>query len=520
MNNKIMLLILLILSISVYADWQFIDLADDYHITPGCNPINPNAWNDSNWTTQTIYDGVTCFLYSNYSMDQNLIYTYAQYSLGNTHNYYDVYNYSLAGCVKNPLQLRNKLAGVNQYVWCHNGVEWKELGNRNAKSGTRQTTEEGIWAIINYTGTVDNCSTHTHKALNFTLKDANGSSIMGSFAGIIQLSEGQKFNLTYQDAEYFEVCIKRDWMAPTYNAQFEFGASGYDIESHYISDQILNNDTDTIELILNKDNETSSVYFTVTDENDNPVDGLLINIMEYDLATDSSTSTEIVSTNSNGVAIANVILYDQRYKFILTKDSQVYLETSDIFLTGTSYGFRINLGENFYDSFAIVHGASCLTTFSNSTGTFEFVWVDDSQTVNKGCLEITKTIPLGTTTVYDGCISSYGGSLSHNVSATDGNVTYIGQGFIELNGQKYICGESVSFSYDTTYKKYGEMGAYATFLIILVVVLAGLWHPGVAVGFGAVVIMLSVWMKFIYLGWGTLAGLIIIALLTIYRLNK
>jgi hypothetical protein len=265
---------------------------------------------------------------------------------------------------------------------------------------------------------------------------------------------------------------------------------------------------------------SSLVKFTVLDENDDELNGTIIKIMEYDLTTDTSKTTEIIRTDSNGEAWGNIILTTQWYKFILEINGAVVFESDPTIITTTAKTFRVTLGSDYFDDYGTVHDTTGGVTFTNSTLTFSYTFSDSTGNVNTGCLKLVRRTLNGDTQINSSCVTSSAGAINLIIQETLGSNTYIGTGYVTIGSNEYIIDtESVSFDYG--YKTYGTEGIFMAMLLIILFVMVGVssGSPSASIVLMLVGLVGTVLMTIFYLSWTALVAFIILGGITLYKVS-
>ncbi len=376
---------------------------------------------------------------------------------------------------------------------------------------------------------IDNCTVHTTQAMNFSLvNESNNQLVNGSIEGhfvvwVDEINDFKEFDLTWGLGGFlnttFGLCI--DPNSATYNvsAQLEYSSVGFTTRTHYLTNLTINNITQFVNLILTPD--TSTVTFSVTDQNDNAVEGILIYIEAYDIAMDSSTLVQIVKTDGLGIALAELVL-DQKYKFRFVLGGQLIPFTSDpIWITTTSKNFRLNLISDFFDTYDIVQGVVCALSYNNDTNNFSFAFTDPSGGATMGCLKIAQSTLHGEILISQDCISSASGTITATIGNSGINTTdaYIAHGFIFIQGSRFTCAEPITVSFNERWKTFGLTGVFVSLLLVISLVGIGIWHPVPSIILMVVGVVGSVFFDIFHLELPILVSFIILAVITLYRLR-
>jgi len=386
------------------------------------------------------------------------------------------------------------------------------------------TTESGnitfIQEVLNLG--IDNCSVFTTKAINYSIvNETSDALLIGSASANFKIwidssSNYKQVNLSWTDASTMGVCIQPASLNLTYYSQMEYIVDGQ-TKTYYIDGANLDNVTNYINLYIS--DEAELVTFTVIDENDNTLSNIVINVLSYDLGTDSYKTTEVIKTDSNGKALANIVLDTQFYKFLLQSDGTVVLETEPTKITSTTQTFQINLGDDYLNTYTSVNDMTCSMEFHNASKAFTYTFSDSSNTEVYGCLEIVRSSLNAETVINTSCLSSAAGTINLYIDEAVSDYTYYARGLVTTEGETFICADS-SVSFNDTYKKFGREGIMATFLLVIALVTIGLWNPVVAVLLATVSLIASVFMGFFFLTPAILITYVILAGLIMFRMKQ
>ncbi len=373
---------------------------------------------------------------------------------------------------------------------------------------------------------IDNCTTFTTEAVNFTLKeDQNNSNINGTMDGYFEVAFSQGgavklFNLTWGKNLNFAVCISVATANFSIFAQFEYQDFNqiYNRATYYLTNASLNNETQFIDLFVSPG--ASLVTFTVLDQDDNEIEDVFIQILRYDFGTNSHTINQIIKTDEQGQAIGNIVLNTDWYKFFLFKDGVLIFSSEPIKLTTTARTFRVDLTT---DQFATISNINDVVTgliYTNSTRNFAYTWANPTGTSVTGCLRVTKRNISGNHLVNQTCTTSASATILINigsVAAIEGN-SYIGMGSLQINPSSWE--EYLEISFEKGFEKWGRDGIFMVFMLKLAMALMGIWSPIVAILLMAAVDIFMFSTGLIGMQWSFMVTYIILGMIVIARINK
>lgn len=372
---------------------------------------------------------------------------------------------------------------------------------------------------------IDNCSTFTMSAIEMWLKNASDDtlvtgSIEGNFAiWVNNMSSNNTYNLSFPaGGTNHSICLYPDYADYYLQGQLEFSATGFDTGTYYFYNTSIDNITNNITLHLGDSAETSLVSFTVVDQDDTEQPNVYIHVLKYDLPTDTSTTGLILKTDTNGAATGNLVLNTQWYKFILYLDGEIVLETTPVILTSTTHTFRISTLTDYFENYDVVRGVSCSLSYDNATTTFSYTFSDPTSTITNACLRVTRVAVQGSTTYNTTCSSGASGTITSTITPT-GTATYTGDGYIYIDGESFMCGNTTSYSFDTTYKTFDQSGLFVAFLLTLTLVMVGVWSPVASVFLMLVSVIFLGILGLFHLSWPIMVGVVILGIITMYKLN-
>jgi len=370
---------------------------------------------------------------------------------------------------------------------------------------------------------IDNCSVFTTRAVNISIRDeSNNSLVVGSINGFFEvwissLSQFRAFNLTWNGASQYGICINNASANYTTNSQMEYSASGYSAKNYYMRNYTLDNVTDILDLYLTKN--STQVTLRVTDYDDNPIKDVYIHIQSYDLGTNSYKTTEIVKTDFQGKAFAEMTLFTQWYQFMLVYQGETVLQTDATKLTSTTLNFQIDLGSNNVATYNKVEKMTCSISFNNATNNFRMDFSNPSGLPILATLDVYNSTTYITNLFNSSSLTSASGTILINI-APPKNETYTGKGFVTISGTKYSCGTPQSVSFGSDYQTWGLQGIFYTILVCIFLVCVGIWSPAIAVLLLIIAVIITNLFGMFHMNTPYLITFIILGGITLYRLAR
>jgi len=174
---------------------------------------------------------------------------------------------------------------------------------------------------------------YTIPTLNFTIKEAGTfSSLNGSIEATFDywgggdgtISQEYSFANTTDENTNYAFCIAPAYANFTTNAVISYYKAGYDRREYYLNDYSITNTTQNISLYLTSSATTDIFTITVIDENQDPVSNANINVLQWDIGTNTFYKIGDIVTTQDGTGIINLRLYDTWYKYQVLYDGTLY----------------------------------------------------------------------------------------------------------------------------------------------------------------------------------------------------
>jgi len=370
--------------------------------------------------------------------------------------------------------------------------------------------------LFNLTG----CST---QVLNLTIWNETSNTLLnGSIDPFFDVwfdSETYKRNYSFdfRGTNQYSICTYPSGYNFTTTAQMEYTAPGVETKLYYLFDYLLDT-LDEIKLFLT--DGTTQVQFNVLDFSSVPVADVFIKVLKYDVGTDTFTTSEIIKSNSDGIAFGQIILNSARYKFILEKDGEVVLETTDVIITSSPKTFRVNIGAGNFDNVNLINGISFNDIiFTNSTKTFSFTFTHTSGSIDQICLKTDRIGINAQSTVNETCVTSTAATIRSTVNEAVGSNTYVATAYAVSGGENYIL-DTLSRVFDERHKTFGKSGLFIGFLITLTLIMVGLWNPSAAIVMAIFGVVASILLDFLSLQIEFIVAFVVLATIVLYRMKN
>ena len=370
---------------------------------------------------------------------------------------------------------------------------------------------------------LDNCSVFTTRAYNFSiLNEDTDALIIGNIDGYFSLYSNEtgqyyNFSLTWDNNSTYGLCIYPNTSTYIVDAQYEYSASGYETKNYYWNDITLNNNTQELNFYLT--NSTTLVTINVVDQDDNLIEDAYIYIQSYDLGTNTYKTTEIVKTDFKGQSLAQMVLYNQWYRFIVLYKDNIVLTTGVKKILTDSIYLTIELDEDEFNNYDLVNNVFCNVSYNSVTENFMFTWLNPTGSSVLAKLDVYKKEVYYSTLINTSSTSASSGSILLNIG-TQTNSTYVGKGYITINNQIFMCGDPYEYIYGGSHQIYGSQGIFMAFLLIIFLVTVGIWSPTASVVLMCVGFFISMITGLFYVSSGILISFIIIGGIVLYKLAR
>jgi hypothetical protein len=382
------------------------------------------------------------------------------------------------------------------------------------------TTHDFFWNMTIYTGLeavnvassteqqnvskiyLEECNaTYTVKTLNFTTYDEETEARIspftfdGSFDYWLGSGTVKRNSSVDNEAAEINLCL-----APSLNMKVDSiidydeqtGQDNYTNRFYYLDAFPINDTLQDIKMYLLSSGSLTSFILKVQDENLLPVPEVIIDIYRYYPGTDEFILVQTAQTDDNGKTIGFFQTETVDYKFILTLNGTVVLETGQqkIIPETTPYTLTFNLGEDLGEPWAeVVDLANLEATLDEENDIITYTYVDTSSNFTEGRLLVQKQslTNLAAYEVLCNVTSSLSAAtltcdLSNNESGF-----YEAGGFITRDSTEYMV-RFITFQKEDFFDVAGVLGLFFGFFLILIAAMlfafnevAGIWSVTVTI---------------------------------------
>lgn len=279
------------------------------------------------------------------------------------------------------------------------------------------------------------------------------------------------YTFQFRDASNYRVCVYPSNANYSANAIMHYAVPAYSPRNYYLYNTRLTNTTYQINLYSMNVTKATAVLMKVVDEDDNPIEGLLVKTLRYYPDLNLYNLVEVSRTDSNGYTTASVELNSRFYKFLLERNNILYLESNTALITTSTINWLVKLSGYFLDNFNRINNIASSMTYNNITRTFAFTWSDSNGIVDTARLKVINLKSSGETTLCTNQLSASSGTLLCTLPAGNYTGTVTGTGYIDTN-TKYsehpLRILNVEFP-EILVHAFGAIGAFVAALILLTV---------------------------------------------------
>jgi len=276
---------------------------------------------------------------------------------------------------------------------------------------------------------------YTSESINFFFYDEQSGNLINTTTVTLELigSIASYNRTTTNGTLYIDLITPDDYTVRYY-------ANGYTPRFSYIT--ISNRTTQNISLYLLASVNGTNITVYVLRQDGSQVQGALVKLLKYDLATNSYIIREQTLTDYQGLTFVDVQFNAEFYKFLVEYPiGTVALTTDPAYITSTEITLILDstLAGTFYN---YIQGAGGDVSFNTGTNTFRFTWSDTYGVVTNSCLYVYR-LESNYTGTYLGvnCSTASAGTLLYGVSnATQSQ--YYATGYFTIAGNDYFVDEA------------------------------------------------------------------------------
>lgn len=354
-------------------------------------------------------------------------------------------------------------------------LTWNESYNVSVNApGYALINNYAVANMTNFFRRLNFTNLYVNETLNLSFKEENtGSDVVNVSFELISDIFAANYTTNPGSTSYLTLISPADYA-------IRYGANGYPPRFYYftLTGRSYN------ELTLYLVNGSSNITATVLDETASTVDGARIEVLKYDINTNSYVLYEQVETNFEGKATLHLFKNSEFYKFRIRYNDELKpilpggeTTTSPTYILSDSITFQIRLTTPIGNAFFEVEDIDSALTFTNSQNNFRLEYSDSNGLATQACIYVDKITGLGITSYNSSCVSGASGTVLVGVSNSTG-ASYKATAYIYLPDERFLD------NLIKTFPEFNSTGNYGLFLVILIVVVfacTGIWNPIIAI---------------------------------------
>lgn len=228
----------------------------------------------------------------------------------------------------------------------------------------------------------------------------------------------RNYTFDFNNNDTYSICIYPTDQTFNTNATIQYFFNDYPQRTYYLSEAVLSNATQDLDLFSLHTDLADLVTITVRDTSSQLVEGALVKILRFYPSLNEFRTIEIIATDSQGTSPAYVDLYDVFYKFIIEVNGKITFNSDSALLSSENIEL-LSGGTGTFEYFSYEQGVAQNCNFVNATGVISCTWSDTSGFVTEACLKVTKIGTLRDTVLYEDCTASTAGTIGYTVAEAD-----------------------------------------------------------------------------------------------------
>jgi len=342
----------------------------------------------------------------------------------------------------------------------------------------------------------------TNTILNLT---GTNETIFLDFINLNDLT--QSVNLTTKNGTLFTVLSTGSYEVRYRSTGFNQRSAFFTLDAENAAD---------LDLYLLNDTLSTLVVVTITDENDDPLNGSILKLLRFFISEGQFKTVEESRANFNGQAPINLILNEQDYRFLVEKDGQVIFSSgTDTKVTTTDLRIQVPLGPATFQTVVGLRGVfTTLTESVAGNSTITYSYLDTVGFLKGGCLKVDEITLSGTNNICNICSGSGTSTLVCSVNSTR---QVVATGLVNTTINSTVVTDTLTRSFNAALATFGVVGPFLTLLVFLAVVLSSAIRPEIALIMGVIALAASLALGMFSIGIGTLLALVIVAVIIMFK---
>lgn len=416
-------------------------------------------------------------------------------------------------------------AGVWNYTYATNATLEVSYGGKTLNR-TLGMTPINItaykWALTNCSGWTGNAT-----SLTFTfLREEDGSDEWADMEGTFHAwnqarTMEETYSFTWNGTHVATLCIYPNTTVLVDSVQlYRNETDGLPQRSYFLDNASVSNESQNVYLYLVNGSDAKLTDITVQDYGGQPVTSAFLSFMRYYPGQNVYRTVAMAFTDENGETNVYLVPNDVYYKVQIIRDHAVYYTTSEFTIScgatasTCERGIILSTAYGKYYSYADKLAYSC--DFVDATNTSRCTVTDTSGLMQSANMKVEKFGIFAASTVCDTTLSTSSGTLLCSVGSEAGD--YVTTLYADMGDGERVLLEQTSKTLGGQ-APYGDLGVLLALLIVLTLAFAGLWNPVVAEVFAFLGLLLSVVMGLVFITWGSLVGLLVVAAIHAYKMR-
>ena len=371
------------------------------------------------------------------------------------------------------------------------------------------------------------CSSRGNKTLTINVYNQTSGAdlsvpIEGNFVYDINDTETNKTFGFSETTNKYEICLFPDTINATTSIHIE-SILGNSYFNYFTQSLNLNVSPKTLNLYLI--DGTTTYVINIKDKQGNNLPNTYIDIQAYDVGSNTYRSIEVLKTDNQGNAVANIALFTTFYRFVFTYDGIVRLIDGPTKITQSTQNYEIDiLANDYFDNLRSYRDITYNLTFNNATRNFKLTYNDVQQVTKSIHLKVEHINVSGNVVKILVNSTAKSGQLLGNIGANISNQKYIATAYVKFPDDTIFVLDILEQSFTNEHllweDKESKSGIFVTMILVLTLILLGASHPIPAIVLGLVGMTVSFVIGFYYVSWVTMVTLFVIGGIAVWRINK
>jgi len=338
------------------------------------------------------------------------------------------------------------------------------------------------------------------------------------------ISRYVNYSVRFEGGSNYSLCVSPNESIYIANAIMEYYGEDYANRKYYLNNYPLNGTgVTTLNLYnLNSSKASDITFYAYNSNTGEVVPDAYIQILRYYPELGEYRVVEIEKTDENGYALGKMVLADVFYKFVVTYNDVVVLNTDVQRILAYDKNLPIDLEDDVLASWREINNIYTLVQCNDTTATCSFDWLDNTGLVQYAMLKVYEINGFGRSVVYEETKTGASGSMNYIIPAPDNGTSYQAIGYIETNTENsfYTVGQDILAYRDDVSDRFGTLSLFPLLLLLLSLmgVATDIGSVGI-VSVSLVVIIFAFAIGFIPISITSLMSLIIIGGLLIAKLK-